>query len=499
MTPIDWRERADKLQPSVRNWIGGRYVEPSGTSVVPKFGGRDGRLLYKLKEGNAADVDRAVAQAQAAFGDGRWSRLPVQSRKAVLLKLAQLVEAHAEELALLDCLDVGKPIGNVLREDVPMALYSLRDAAEGADRLFTRAAVDGPAPNLAYQVRKPFGVVGAIIGWNYPLLLTAMKAGPALAMGNSLVLKPSEFTSLSASRFAELAVEAGVPEGVFNVVHGTGAIVGDALARHRDVGLLTFTGSSATGKQLMVAAGQSNMKRLMLECGGKSPYIVFDDCPDDLDFVAQHIVQTGFPNQGEMCAAGTRVLVHDSIKDRLIPKLIEHAKKLVPRDPLHPDTTFGALINEAHLNKVIGYIESGQKEGARLVHVGKRVEPVKGGFYLEPSIFDNVTNGIRIAREEIFGPVLSLLTFRTEEEAIAMANDSTYGLVAYVCTTNLGRAHRLGQRLNAGAVLIMGTSTPSALWESLGIEPQKQSGFGAEGGLDGLASYTTTNAVYIQI
>jgi acyl-CoA reductase-like NAD-dependent aldehyde dehydrogenase len=499
MTQINWRERAEKLQPTIRNWVGGRQVPSTGKGIVPKRGGRDGRLLYELNEGAGADVDQAVAAALTAFSDGRWSRLPVQQRKTVLHKLANLVEARAEELALLDCLDVGKPIGNALREDVPMALNALRDAADGAERLFSRAVMDGPAPNLAYQVRKPVGVVGGIIGWNFPLLLAAMKAGPALMMGNSLVLKPSEFTSLSAARLAELALEAGVPEGVFNVVHGTGAIVGDALARHRDVGLLTFTGSGATGKQLMVAAGQSNMKRLMLECGGKSPYIIFDDCPEDLDFVAQAVVQTAFPNQGEVCSAGTRVLVQEGIKDRLIPKLIEQASKVVPGDPLDPEVTFGALLGEAHMNKVIGYIESGKKEGARLIHAGRRVEPVKGGCYLEPSIFADVNNGSRIAREEIFGPVLSLLSFRTEEEALLLANDTTYGLVAYVCTTNLGRAHRLGQRLNAGAVLIMGTSTPAPLWESLGIEPQKQSGFGAEGGLDGLASYTTTNVVYVQI
>ncbi len=499
MTQINWRERAEKVQLTVRNWVGGRYVAANGKAVVPKRGGRDGRLLYELNEGYASDVDQAVAQAVAAFKDGRWSRLPVQHRKAVVHKLANLVESHAEELALLDCLDVGKPIGNVLREDMPMALTALRDAADGAERLFSRAIMDGPAPNLAYQTRKPIGVVGGIIGWNYPLLLAAMKAGPALMMGNSLVLKPSEFTSLSAAHLAELALEAGVPEGVFNVIHGTGAIVGDALARHRDVGLLTFTGSSATGKQLMIAAGQSNMKRLMLECGGKSPFVIFDDCPEDLDFIAQHAVQTAFPNQGEMCAAGTRVLVQDGIKNRLLPKLIEQARKLVPQDPLDPDTTFGALLSEAHLNKVIAYIESGKEEGAEVVHAGRRVEPVKGGCYLEPTIFADVKNSFRIAREEIFGPVLSLLSFRTEEEALALANDTTYGLVAYVCTTDLGRAHRLGQRLNAGAVLIMGTSTPAPLWESLGIEPQKQSGFGAEGGLDGLASYATTNVVYVQI
>ncbi len=263
--------------------------------------------------------------------------------------------------------------------------------------------------------------------------------------------------------------------------------------------MLTFTGSSATGKRLMVAAGESNMKRLMLECGGKSPYIVFDDCPEDLDYVAQHVVALGFPNQGELCSAGTRVLVQESIRERLVPKLIEHARKLVPQDPLDADTTFGALMSEAHLNKVLAYIESGQKDGAQLAHAGRRVEPVKGGAYLEPSVFLEVKNGYRIAREEIFGPVLSLMSFRDEEEALALANDTTYGLAGYLCTTNLGRAHRVAQRLNVGGVVVMGTSTPAPLWENMGVDPQKQSGFGAEGGMDGLASYCATSAIYVQL
>src|SRR6202035_2451749 len=252
MTAINWLERAARVQPTVRNWVGGHYVYAGGKNVLPKHSARDGRLLYELNEGSASDVDSAVAQAKAAFADGRWSRLSVQRRKAVLLKLADLVEKHAEDLALLECLDVGKPVGNALREDLPSTIAVLRDSAEGADKLFSRAYVDGPASNLQYQVRKPVGVVGAITGWNYPLQLAAMKAGPALAMGNCLVLKPSEFTSLSSTRLAELAAEAGIPEGVFSVVNGTGPIVGDALARHRDVGLLSFTGSSATGKQMMI-------------------------------------------------------------------------------------------------------------------------------------------------------------------------------------------------------------------------------------------------------
>jgi acyl-CoA reductase-like NAD-dependent aldehyde dehydrogenase len=494
----DWLERANKLRPTIRNWIGGKHQLPGGVAL-PKYGARDGRLLYELNQGTTADVDFAVEQARAAFSDGRWSRLPIDRKKSVIHRLADLLERNAAEFALLECLDVGKPISNALKQDVPGAINVVREAANGADKIASRLTVDGPAPNMVYQVRKPVGVVGAIVGWNFPLSLAVTKAVPALAMGNSVVLKPSEFTSLSAARLAELALEAGVPEGVFNVIHGSGATVGEALARHRDIGLLSFTGSSATGKKLMVSAGQSNMKRLMLECGGKSPFIVFEDCADDLDFVAQSAVQNAFANQGEVCAAGTRLLIHESLKERLLPKLVEHAGRLTPEDPLDPMTSFGALINEAHLLKVMAYIESGRSEGGCLVHAGRRLEPVKGGYYLEPSIFADVKTNFRIAREEIFGPVLSVFSFSSEEQALAIANDTAYGLAAVVCTTNLGRAQRLAQRLEASQLVVMGTSKPSPIGVFMGIEPQKESGFGREGGLDGLESYTTTNTVYVLV
>jgi len=498
MTQNTWIERAAQCKPVIHNWIAGRSKPTGGDQQITKYSARDGHLLYAFGEGHSVDVETAVVAARAAFVDGRWSRLPMAQRKAVLLKLADLMASRAEELALLECLDVGKPITHALQEDVAGSLHILRSAAEGAEQLLSKASVDGPGPNMVYQVRKPIGVVGAIVGWNYPLVLSVMKMAPALMMGNSLVLKPSEFTALSAARVAELATEAGVPDSVFNVINGAGAVVGDALARHPDVNLLAFTGSSATGKKLMVSAGQSNMKRLLLECGGKSPYLVFDDCAD-LDFVALHATRTAFRNQGQLCAAATRLVVQESVMDRLIPKLIDQAKKLVPQDPLDPATTFGALMNEPHLRKVLNYIDSGKQDGAELVHAGRRVEPIKGGYYLEPNIFLNVKKSMRIAQEEIFGPVLSIMPFRTEEEAVSIANDSAYGLAASVGTTNLGRAHRLARNLDAGQLVIVGTSTPSAGGTSLGVEPQKESGFGTEGGLDGLAAYAAVNTVRVLV
>ena len=345
--------------------------------------------------------------------------------------------------------------------------------------------------------------MGAIIGWNFPLSMASIKVAPALVMGNSLVLKPSEFTSLSASRLAELAIEAGVPPGVFNVVHGTGAIVGAALAHHSDVDMLTFTGSSATGKQVMISAGQSNMKRVVLECGGKSPYLVFDDCAEDLDFMISDIVETTFANQGAVCSSSTRLLIQESMVDKVLPRLIAETEKLTPQDPLNADTGFGAIINKTQLNKILAYVESGKQEGATLVTGGEQIEVttldgLNSGYYFKPAIFTDVNPQQKIAQEEIFGPVLSVFTFKTEEEAIALANNSCFGLSAYAATTDQGRALRLAQNLNAGTVVIVSTSTPGAGgFADLGCEPHRESGLGEEGGVAGLAEYTVSSSVYL--
>lgn len=499
MNKIDWHERAKSALYSVRNFIGGQYKSCVGEDRITKYSPRNGRVLYTFGAGDGVEVNEAVASAKAAFEDGRWRGLPVYQRKAVLQKLADLIEENKEEFALYECMDVGKPIIHALMGDIPRAAATLRGTAENADKLLSPSGDDGSS--FVYQLRKPVGVVGGIIGWNFPLSLAITKMAPALAMGNSLVLKPSEFTSLSASRLAALAVEADVPPGVFNVIHGAGATVGASLAQHTDVNLLSFTGSSASGKQMLIASGQSNMKRLMLECGGKSPYLVFDDCPTDLDMIAGDVVARAFHNQGAVCVAGTRLLVQENIKDKLLPKLLKQVAQITPQDPLNPNTTFGALINEAHLKKVLAYIDSGEREGAKRIYGGKRIQITakdidQGGYYVEPTIFDNVNPQQIIAQEEIFGPVLSIITFRDEAEAIKIANGTCFGLAAYAATQNLGRAQRLGQRLNAGLVIIIGSSTPSGGGVALGVEGHRESGFGYEGGQAGLASYTVSTAVH---
>ena len=492
MTEQNWCQRAKDISLEVFDFIDGKAKACVGEEIK-KLSPRNGKLLYQFGVGSRHTVDRAVSAARKAFDDQRWAGLPSLQRKAVLLKLADLVENNCETLALYECLDVGKPITNALHDDVTRAAASLRGSAEKLDRVLSPSGSDDGV--FTYQQRKPVGVVGGIVGWNYPLSLAASKVGPALAMGNSLVLKPSEFTALSTWRFAELAMIAGVPEGVFNVVNGAGQTVGDALARHPDVDLLTFVGSSATGRQIQISAGESNMKRLILECGGKSPYLVFEDCPDDLDALAADIVATAFPNQGALCVAGTRLLIQDSIKDKLLPKILEQTQQLMPTDPLKPEATFGAIINQQHMKKILTYIKAGCEGGADLLCGGRQVNQDSGGYFVEPTIFDHVSPKSKLAQEEIFGPVLSVLSFSSEEEAIQLANNTCFGLAAYAATENLSRAHRLAKSIHAGSLGIVATNSFGSGLVDLGMEGHGHSGYGFEGGIDGMKAYTVSTSV----
>ena len=493
---IDWISRSRGLILSIRNFVDGRWRDESGGERLEKYSPRNGRLLYQFGAGGVQDVDEAVVCARRAFEDGRWSKLPVQSRKVALYKLASLIEANREELALLECLDVGKPISDALNFDVPVAAAIIRHSAEVADHLYGKI-YGADAASLSYQLRRPLGVVGGIVGWNFPLALAAQKIGPVLTTGNSLVLKPSELTSLSTARVAELAIEAGVPEGVFNVIHGNGDL-GATLARHRAVDLLTFTGSTRTGKALLVAAGQSNMKRLILECGGKAPNIVFEDCPS-LDAVADGVVARAFWNQGQVCTVSSRLLVEESIRDELLRLVIQKTSRLVFGDPLNPETKFGSVVSREHERKVLCYIDGGKAEGARIVHQSVSSPPFDGGFYLPFTIFDNVSSEQKIAQEEIFGPVLSVMSFRDESEAIRMANNTIYGLSAILWTRDLGRAHRVTHGINAGWVAVNATDKPvgGPGVGVMSIGGHKESGIGTEGGIEGLEVYMRQTAVQL--
>lgn len=497
LTRADWAARADALKPETRPFIGGRFVESRSDATFDKYNPANGRLLARFAVGSAADVDAAVGAARNSFESGIWSHASVDHRRAVLERLADLIEAHAEELALLETLDVGKPIRDAIGIDLPLAVGILRHAAGAAAHLLGQVhPTDGRS--LALAMRGPRGVVAGIVGWNFPLALAMQKLAPALATGNSLVLKPSELSSLSALRLAALAAEAGVPEGVVNVVPGIGATVGDAIAHHMDIDMLSFTGSSATGKRLMQASGASNMKRLVLECGGKSPNIVFDDAPD-LDLVADGVMARMFWNQGQVCTAGTRLIVHRAVKDALVERLLARAGAIRPGDPLDPETSFGPLISAPQRDKVMGYIEAGRAAGARLLLGGEAPLAESGGFYVAPTIFDQVRPAMTIAQEEIFGPVLSIMDFTDTDEAVRLANDSIYGLSATVWTRSLETAHRMMRDLRVGEMVVRGTGTPSpgASFGAMPLEPHGQSGLGIESGLDGLAAYTALKSVQI--
>lgn len=445
-----WHERATALRPDGRCLIEGERRAAAGGAVFAKHSPVDGRLLGDVARGGAADVEAAVRSARSAFEDRRWAGKPPAARKRILVRWAELVLAAREELALIDTLDMGKPIQYALGVDVPATARCLAWYGEAVDKVYDEIA---PTPDtaLALITREPVGVMGAIVPWNYPLVMAAWKLGPALAAGNSVVLKPSEKSPFSALRLAELALEAGIPPGVLNVVPGYGHEAGEALALHMDVDAIGFTGSTRTGRRMLEYAGRSNLKRVHNELGGKSAFIVFDDFAD-LGRAARTLAGSIFFNQGESCNAPSRALIHDSIADRFVELLAAEAPQYAPADPLAPATVMGALVDDTQLRTVLGYIEAGRDEGARCIAGGRRALESTGGCYVEPTIFDGVANGMTIAREEIFGPVLSVIRFRSEQEAIQIANASSYGLQAAVWSDRLGRAHRVARALRAGTV-----------------------------------------------
>ena len=395
-------------------------------------------------------MDAAVTSARSAFVDGRWSRLSPDQRKATLLQVAAAVLANAEELALLDSLDAGKLIADTSTIDVPGSAAILSWYAEALDKSYGEIAPTGDS-DLALVTREPLGVVGAVVPWNYPLEMAIWKLAPALAVGNSVVLKPAEDSPLSALRFAELAVAAGLPPGVLNVVPGPGAVTGQALGRHQDVDVLTFTGSTNVGKLFQRYAGESNMKQVWLECGGKSANVVFADVAD-LDEVADGVVFGILANQGQVCSANSRLLVERSIKDALLDRVIDRIRDRRPGDPLDPATTFGPMVSAEHAERVRSFVEFGRTE-ANLVHNGS-VADATSAAYVGAAIFDNVAPTSRIATEEVFGPVLAVTTFGSEDEAVAIANGTPYALAASLWTDSLRRAHRVAGRLHAGTVSV---------------------------------------------
>jgi gamma-glutamyl-gamma-aminobutyraldehyde dehydrogenase len=491
---IDWHARARNLAIDGRLLIDGQRRASASGQTFECRSPLDGRLLVEAARGQAPDVDAAVRSARAAFDDGRWAHQPPAARKRVLQRFAEAILAAGDELALLETLDMGKPIRYSQSVDVAATARCIQWYAEAIDKVYDEIAPT-PRSALALITREAMGVIGAIVPWNYPMIMAAWKLGPALAAGNSVVLKPSEKSPLTALRLAELALASGLPPGVFNVVPGFGQEAGEALALHPQVDAIGFTGSTRTGRRMLDYAGRSNLKRVYNELGGKSAFIVFDDV-DDLARAAATVAGAMFFNQGESCNAPSRVLVHERIADEFAALVVAEVPQYAPADPLHAGTVMGALVDDTQLRTVMGYIDQGRAEGARCAAGGRQVLTETGGCFVEPTVFDGVSNGMTIAREEIFGPVLGIQRFSSEQQAVALANDSPYGLQASVWSPNLNRVHRVARALRAGTVHVNQYDEDDI---TVPFGGYKQSGNGRDKSLHAFDKYTELKTTWIRI
>ena len=477
-------------------FIGGELLNSESGKTFVTWNPATGQKIADITECEKIDVEIAILSARKAFDSGVWSRQNPTSRKKVLLRFAGLIEKNADYIAHLDSLDAGKPITDCQQIDIPDVVSTITWYAESIDKLFDQIAPTGPE-NLGLIVREPIGVVAAILPWNFPALMMAWKIAPALAAGNSVIVKPAEQSPLSAIYIAQLASEAGLPDGVFNVVPGLGEIAGKALGLSNDVDLAAFTGSTSVGKEFLRYSADSNMKRIILECGGKSPQIVMPDAIKNISSVTNELINAAFWNTGQNCTAGSRILVHESIREEIVESLVSAVSEISVGDPSLPATRIGPVIEPEAMERILRYIKEGSADGATVETGGKQVLKESGGWFVPPTILNNVQPSMSVAREEIFGPVVSILGFSSEEEAIKIANDSEYGLAASVFTHDLDCAHRMARAVRAGTVSVNCYSEGSIATPFGGY---KSSGFGGrDKGVEAFNQYTELKTVWFAL
>lgn len=494
-TKSQWQAIAEReiAKAETRLFIDGAYVDSASGGRFDTINPATREVIATMSYADGADVDTAVAAARRAFRSGAWSRMAPRERMAVLYRYAALIEEHAEQLAVLDTLDMGKPISDMVGVDIPAVVETIQFMAEFIDKM--EGSVTNTASDVMHFVlREPIGVVAAISPWNYPLLMAIWKVAPALAAGNCVILKPAEQAPLSCLRLAELFVEAGGPPGVFNVLNGIGEVTGKALALHNDVDKVTFTGSTEVGKLMLQYAGQSNMKRVSLECGGKSPQVFMADTAN-IERAVSAAYNGIFANMGEVCNAGSRLLVERPIYDEFVERFISEGKSAyVCGDPLDPETNLGPLVTDEAQQRVMSYVAAGKKDGAKLEFGGDA--PDMNGAFVNPTLFTGVNNQMRIAREEIFGPVASVIPFDGIEEGLSIANDTIYGLAAGVWTADLNKAHRLIREIEAGVIWV------NCFDEGDMTQPfggYKQSGHARDKCIESLLSYTQGKSAWIRL
>ena len=488
----DWTELSSRLTFPQHAFINGKQVAALSGNTSACINPANGSTLVDVADCATDDADIAIHIARTRFESGVWAEQSPAQRKKVLQRWADLIEQHADELALLESLNVGKPICDTVNVDVPGALNTLRWTAEAIDKVYEQIAPTAHN-TLALVTRMPLGVILAIVPWNFPLSTTMWKLAPALASGNSVILKPDPKTPLTALRIAQLATEAGLPDGVLNVLPGDGINLGRYLSLHPDIDGQTFTGSTAVGKLLTQYAGQSNLKRTFLELGGKSANIIFADA--NLEKAAEMAALAGFYNSGQTCTAGTRLLIEESIHDQFLEMLLEKSKQWISGNPLDPSTSMGAIIDQKQLDNIQRYIAIGKAEGARLVHGGHVVDHPSGGFYHQATIFADVDNRMRIAQEEIFGPVISVIRFKDMKDAIRIANDSPYGLAGAVWSRNINTAHKVAAAVRTGT---MGINNYFGGDMTVPFGGFKESGNGRDKSLHAIDDYTELKTIWIE-